>query len=214
MEKQELLARLRPIHRELEELFLQDCADGEEELRPQIRQITSTSLIAAHGASDVIATHHKLGTKTEALVTGDSPQTIGVILRESGLTTDSSDDRTTKEPMSAGELEYLEYMLLLALDSGLSVLEDGGLPAGNREIMECLESLESRELLNRTPLPGAPHAVDLRLTHEGRKELAALQKKNRRFEKFKNVIQKIDLSKAKWLVDLLMELARHNPYIS
>lgn len=38
MQKQELLDRLRPIHRELEELFLQDCADGEEELRQPIRR--------------------------------------------------------------------------------------------------------------------------------------------------------------------------------
>lgn len=214
MDKQELLARLRPIHRELEELFLQDCADGEEELRLQIRQITRTSLIAAHGASDLVATHHRLGTRAEALVTGDSPQTIEAVLRESGLTTDSSADLTTKEPMSVEELEYLEYMLLLALDSGFTVLEDGGLPPGNREIIACLESLESRKLLKSTKLPGAPHAVDLGLTHEGRKELATLQKKNRRSEKFKNVIRKIDLSKAKWLVDLLMEMARHSPNIS
>lgn len=116
--------------------------------------------------------------------------------------------------MSVEELEYLEYMLLLALDSGFSILEDGDLPTGNREINACLESLESRRLIKSTGLPGAPRAFNLELTHEGRKELAILQKRNRRFERFKNVIRKIDLSKARWLVELLMELARNNPNVS
>ena len=88
MDKRELLGRLRPLFQKLEDLLVEDCADGDEELRPHVRTIANTAIMAAHGTCDVVVTAHRLGTPLEALMVGDSPRTIRAILVESGLARD------------------------------------------------------------------------------------------------------------------------------